>query len=268
LASTTFESTYAFNNSPVDANIHFSVLERYLDPLTRGRLAPPVVRVGARCWEVGAGGGSVARALAAAAGPSGHVVATDLDPSQLTAEGTLSVRQHDLRTGPIDGGPFDLVHARLVLMHIPDRAEILRDLVRVLAPGGWLVVEEFDCTTVPPVLTAPEDASRELFAEVVSGILTTLRAKGADLGWAPRVHGQMAAAGLQTIDTIVHSESWAGGSSGMALYEINARALVADIVAAGVPDDHVAEFCRLTRDPRFAALSYEFVSTRGRKPPE
>jgi len=39
---------------------------------------------------------------------------------------------------------LDLVHARLVLMHIPERRRVLERIVSWLRPGGWLVVEELD----------------------------------------------------------------------------------------------------------------------------
>jgi 2-polyprenyl-3-methyl-5-hydroxy-6-metoxy-1,4-benzoquinol methylase len=41
-------------------------------------------------------------------------------------------------------GKFDLIHARLVLVHFAERDSVLRKLVAALKPGGWLVDEEFD----------------------------------------------------------------------------------------------------------------------------
>src|ERR1039458_7122444 len=39
---------------------------------------------------------------------------------------------------------FDLVHARLVLVHVPQRAQALAAMVAALKPGGWLLLEEAD----------------------------------------------------------------------------------------------------------------------------
>ena len=39
---------------------------------------------------------------------------------------------------------WDLIHERLVLVHIPRRLEVLDRLVEALAPGGWIVLEDFD----------------------------------------------------------------------------------------------------------------------------
>ncbi len=45
---------------------------------------------------------------------------------------------------------FDLIHARLVLIHIPAREAVLERLVTALRPGGWLVIEDFDVLSLVP----------------------------------------------------------------------------------------------------------------------
>jgi len=190
---------YAFNNRSQAAAVQLACIERYLDPVTAGRLAPPVVRDGDHCWEVGAGGGSVAQMLVRGVGWDGLVVATDIDTSQLMRREELVVLDHDVRwDAPPEGGPFQVIHARLVLLHLPERREVLRRLTEALAPGGWLVVEEFDCTAGPCVLHAPDAAAEKLFQQVMEALLGALEQRGADLGWAQRVHGEMAVAGLTT----------------------------------------------------------------------
>ena len=262
-------ATYAFDSRGPESTDHFAGLERFLDPITTSRLVPPVLRPGASCWEIGAGGGSIARLMSQRVGAGGHVVATDLEIGRLTATENLTVYKHDVRDETVDGGPFDLIHARLILHHFPDRLRVLNNLVGALAPGGWLVIEDYD-TTDPRsrVLCAPPSADVALFHEVVAGILTEVERHGADMSWGRRIHGAMAAAGLRDIDTLVHVESWTGDRAGTMLYDINSRQLQPRLEAAGIPADRLGEFRKLTRDPRFTALSYEFVSTRGRKPPE
>jgi SAM-dependent methyltransferase len=256
---------YAFDNRQREDQ--FACLERYLDPITAWRLAPPVVQEGDRCWEVGAGGGSVARLLAGAVGRRGLVVATDIDPAHIMPGDGVVVRTHDVRRDPPpEGGPFHLIHARLVLLHLPERRQVLRTLARALAPGGWLVVEEFDCTAGPCVLSAPDAAAEMLFTRVVDGLLAVLRRHGADLGWGMEVHGEMARIGLTDVETVMHAESWPGGSWGARLYEVNANQLQPALLDAGLDAGDLALFGRLMHDPRFVALSYPFVSTRGRRP--
>lgn len=55
-------------------------LEATFDPSTIGYLTGVGVTAGWACWEIGAGGGSIARWLAERVGPTGSVLATDIDP--------------------------------------------------------------------------------------------------------------------------------------------------------------------------------------------
>ena len=98
------------------------------------------------CWEVGAGGPGVVRWLAGRVGPTGHVLATDLDVSRLVASAgaAVEVRRHDVVADPVPAAAFDLVHARLVLVHLAERERVLRSLAAAVRPGGWLVVEDAD----------------------------------------------------------------------------------------------------------------------------
>jgi SAM-dependent methyltransferase len=105
---------------------------------------------GWRCLEVGAGAGSMARWLSERVGPTGSVLATDislrlLDGLELP---NLEIRRHDVVNEDLPAGEFDLVHCRLVLEHLPERNKALANLVRALAPGGWLVVEDMDWSSM------------------------------------------------------------------------------------------------------------------------
>ncbi|WP_089155566.1 methyltransferase domain-containing protein [Micromonospora sp. NBS 11-29] len=259
------DTGYAFDTGAADAVPQMHALESFLDPITTGRIAAPILTAGARCWEVGAGGGSIARAMAASVGPAGRVVATDLDLTHLRPAGNLDVRRHDVRREPPPGDAFDLVHARLVLLHLPERRRVLRTLAGVLAPGGWLVVEEFDCTAPLRVLTAPNDDAAKLFAQVTDAMLGILQSHGADLAWAQDVHAALTAAGLTEVDTVTHAQSWPGGSLGASLYATNSRQLEPELLDAGLSSGQLEAFRRLLRDPGFAVMSYQFVSTRGRR---
>src|SRR5437773_5494354 len=95
------------------------------DPDTVRHLEDLGVGVGWRCLEVGAGEGSIARWLSARVGP-GSVVATDLDTRFLgfPASGNVEVLRHDVTADPCPGEPFDLIHARFVLCHLPGRQPV------------------------------------------------------------------------------------------------------------------------------------------------
>jgi SAM-dependent methyltransferase len=140
------ENRYVFDNAvTAETGLRFAGLEATFDPSTIRYLTGVGVTDGWVCWELGAGGGSIARWLAEQVGPAGSVLATDIDPrfvpaSQVTQ---LEVARHDVTTDAIPAARYDLIHARLVLSHLPQRRDVLARLVQALRPGGWLVIEDF-----------------------------------------------------------------------------------------------------------------------------
>ncbi|WP_426566831.1 class I SAM-dependent methyltransferase [Angustibacter sp. McL0619] len=123
--------------------------------------------LGARCLDAGCGPGETMRQLAQRVGPRGRVVGIDVDETlgglavdRLQRDGhqQCSFVAHDLvEGGPILEGPFDLVYARLLLFHLPSRVEVLARLWDAVAPGGYLVVQDYDMSAVgaaPPLAGA------------------------------------------------------------------------------------------------------------------
>lgn len=257
---------YVFSNRVPQADDQLNSLERFLDPVTTRRLAELDVRPGAVCWEVGAGAGSIARWLGERVGPTGRVIATDLDPGKLLGGPNVEVRQHDIRTPPPEGGPFDLIHARLVLCHVAERLRVLDSLAEQLRPGGWLVIEAFDSVAVPRVLTAPEPGDAELFERVVTVFFDALTSKGLDRAFPRAAFPAMVAAGLTDVDTIEYQETWAGGGYGFTLHEAVSSQHHDYILGAGITRAELERVRELTRRPDFRTLSYRFCSLRGRKP--
>lgn len=56
----------------------------------------------------------------------------------------VEVLEGDVRSAPLPASSFDLVHARYVLIHLPDYEAVLSRILAYLKPGGWLVLEEPD----------------------------------------------------------------------------------------------------------------------------
>lgn len=263
---TTVRSEYAFSNRSPQATDQLTALETYLDPLTRTCLNEIGIRPGDRCLEVGPGGGSIAYWLADRVGPTGRVVAVDQDTSRLAPAPGLEIIERDVRQGIPADGPFDLIHARLVLLHLPQRRELLRQLADRLAPGGWLVLGEFSRAPLT-VLTAGSQSDAELFTRVIETLARVLeQGHGADLGWAHQVHPAMAEIGLQRIHSVEHAETWTGGGTGCYLHHVNSLQKQDALREAGLTDAELDEFRRIVADPAFSARSWQFVCTRGQRP--
>lgn len=102
--------------------------------------------------DAGCGTGAVARAVSVLLEPMASVVAVDVNASMLDAArrhqvgGDAAVdfetETGDLRELPFSEGVFDLVLCQHVLQYVADRAGAVRELARVVKPGGpvWVVV--------------------------------------------------------------------------------------------------------------------------------
>jgi SAM-dependent methyltransferase len=122
-----------------DKSVHF------WGELTRELLAVAQLAPGQRVLDLAGGTGDPALAVAAAVGPTGHVVVTDLAPQMLeiarenaTRAGlrNLSYEVVDAHTMPYPDASFDRVTCRLGVMFFWDCQMALREIRRVLKPGG------------------------------------------------------------------------------------------------------------------------------------
>jgi SAM-dependent methyltransferase len=176
---------YLLANQQVQAGTRFEALATLFDPSTFRHLREIGVGAGWRCWEVGAGGMSVPNWLAARVGPTGLVIATDIDTSWLANAGADPVRilRHDVGADDPPVTDLDLVHVRLVLTHVPQRGTALASMIAALRPGGWLLIEEADPGLQP--LLCPDDhgPAQHLANRLRQGFRTLMSARNADLNY-------------------------------------------------------------------------------------
>ncbi len=193
---------YLLDNARSEAGTRFDALSALFDPSTFRHIEDLGIASGWRCWEVGAGGPSVVTWLAGRVGPSGRVLATDIDTSWTAAAagGVVEVVRHDVgRDEPPDGG-FDLVHARLVLVHVSDRARALRAMVDSLRPGGWLLVEDADPALQPLICPDEHGPEQELANKLRIGFRSLLASRGADLAYGRKLPRLLRQAGLTGVN--------------------------------------------------------------------
>jgi len=232
------ESRYVFDNAATaETGLRFSGLEATFDPSTIGYLTEVGVSAGWACWEIGAGGGSIARWLADRVGPAGSVLATDIDPrfippSQL---GHLQVARHDVCVDAIPSARYDLIHARLVLSHLPKRRDVLVRLVQALRPGGWLVIEDFchafERGTEP---ASPADAK---FRNVVLALASFMeRVTGNEWDFATSLPQSLAGLGLAEVGAEGRLVFGRGGSPVAGVIEAALRQVGDQMIAAGLVD--------------------------------
>ena len=107
--------------------------------------------VGQRVVDVGSGGGIDSLIAARMVGPTGRVIGVDMTPAMLdkartsaTLSGMRNVEFHDglAEALPVEDGWADVVISNGVLNLIPDKAAALREMARVLKPGGRLQIAD------------------------------------------------------------------------------------------------------------------------------
>jgi len=120
-----------------------------LSPAHLARLLEP--RPGEHMLEVGPGTGIYSIPVATALAPGGALDVLDVQQAMLdevavraraAGVGNITTRCGDARALPYADATFDAAYLVSVLGEIPDEAAALRELRRVLKPGGRLVVGE------------------------------------------------------------------------------------------------------------------------------
>ena len=193
---------YLLTNTADEAGARFRAFAALFDPSTFRHMDDLGLAPGWRCWEVGAGGTSVLDHLAAKVGPTGHVLATDLNTEWAAGAAihpNTEVLVHNAALDPPPDDSFDLVHARLVLVHIRERSLALSNLVATLRPGGWLFIEDADPGLQP--LSCPDvlGPNEELANRLRTGFRTLMAGRGADMAYGRTLPRLLRAAGLTDV---------------------------------------------------------------------
>jgi ubiquinone/menaquinone biosynthesis C-methylase UbiE len=143
-------------------------------PFAAALLDSAGLRRGERVLDIACGTGVVTRLAAERAGADTAVAGLDINPAMLAVARSVASSgaaiewyEADAEALPLADRSFDVVLSSLGLQFVPDKASALREMRRVLAPGGRLAIATVGPT--PPLFAILEQAlGRHLKPEVAA----------------------------------------------------------------------------------------------------
>ncbi len=240
-------------------------LTRLYDPGTLEVCERLGVTDGWRCLDVGAGTGSLAAYLARRVSTSGRVTAIDLDTRFLEPLESehLEVVAADVTRDGIPGGPYDLVHARLLLEHLPERDAVLGSIVAATKPGGWVFIEDFDWVTAHMI-----DPPSAVHDKVAGAIRELFSRHGYTPSYGRTLPATLMRAGLAGVGTRAQAiQVTADRDAGLPQWELLADQFAPGLLASGlVSEADLAAFHALWHDGHTVCFSPLMVSCWGQRP--
>jgi len=195
-------SDYVLGTEPIEL-ARLRLQQRVWGAVTDDLLDRVGIPLGARILDAGCGPGLVTEVLRNRVGDEGHITALDGSPAYLAtlreriAEAgwtNVDVREGQLESVGLEPSSYDRIVLRWVLSFLPDPQAIVDRLAEALAPGGILIVQDYNHEGVslfPPStgFDAMIRATRALYAT-----------KGGDTWIAGRLPGLLRSAGLEVVD--------------------------------------------------------------------
>ncbi|MER7722420.1 class I SAM-dependent methyltransferase [Streptomyces sp. NPDC096323] len=232
------------------------------DDFTMARLRAIGAGPGWRCLDVGAGTGTVSGRLLEEAGVE-SVLAVDRDVrflAELSLPG-LDVLEADITAPDFVSGRFQLVHARFVLMHLPERDRVIRALAERVAPGGVLVLSDaVDLTSD----RTPGTPYTEVMRAMWQGLRSTI---GTAVDWVPSYPQMLRGAGLESVAAEIHVPPLLPGSAISRFWAETWERSRAAMIATGLVDDMAIDAAvRYLGSGECAAVSAGMLTVWGRRP--
>ena len=232
------------------------------------------VRAGSRVLDVGCGPIGILGLLSERVGPEGQVVGLEREKrfvemarreiERIGLTNVLVVEADAVHSG-LDRESFDLVHERLVMVNVPERAQLLDEMLALTAPGGAIALQDIDNVSW---LCYPDHAS---WVALIDAFHTVFRAGGGDPFIGRRRPSLLRQAGLAGVGARVHSELPQPGQYRRTHLLSLVQSLRTKIIETGFMDEkkldgHIAALSTHLADPDTMVIEKLLVQAWGRKP--
>jgi ubiquinone/menaquinone biosynthesis C-methylase UbiE len=264
---------YALGSSPGES----ARLQRQADELAAdsayllGRVG---LRPGQAAIDLGCGPRGILDLLAAQVSPAGRVVGLDADPAHtaMAAEfaagrglSSVEIITADARSTGLAAGSFDLVHARTLLVNLPDPTDVAAEMIRLARPGGWVASTEPDteyARCYPP---------HPAFSRLCDIVTAVFRRHGADPWIGRRVAQLFRQAGLDDVQAEARVQMYPLGNSRRTVPLDLVRSMRSQVLGMGLAtaaelDELDAAARAHLDDPHTVVIFGLLFLTWGRKP--
>jgi SAM-dependent methyltransferase len=229
---------------------------------------------GSSAIDLGCGPRGIIDLLAERVGPGGRVTGLEVNPDNVALARhfadhhgltNVEVIEGDARRTGLPSSSFDLVHARTLLINVPDPAAVVAEMARLTRPGGWVAVLEPDggaALCYPPL--PAWDRLSEIFR-------TANRSDGADPDIGRRLPELLRQAGFTDIGVEAKADIYPAGHSRRTLRVDLVASMRPKIIERGIASegeldeiDHAVR--RHLDDPETLVLPHLLFLAWGHKP--
>ncbi|TKT82893.1 methyltransferase domain-containing protein [Aquamicrobium sp. LC103] len=233
------------------------------------------IRPGERVVDLGCGPGGVLHLLGKRVGHTGSVLGIERSPhfvdlARRFAAGhgltQVEVREGDAYDTGLPRASFDGAHMRLVLVNVPQPERIVREMVSLVRPGGWVASFEAD------YLAHLCDPSLPAWSRLLEAYGAYSEAQGIDLHVGRRTHRLFRDAGVEDIhvDAILHV--YPPGHDRRPILRdfinnVRGGLLEGGFIAQADLDRDIEALERHLADPEVLVTSHIFFRLVGRMPP-
>ncbi len=188
------------------AEIHRPEAEALLDRVP--------IDMGAHALDLGCGPVGVLDLLSDRVGDTGGVVGLDNESRMIALAkraigerelGNVTLLQADAYASGLPADSFDVAHERLVLNNVTAPDAVVREMVRVVRPGGWVALQDVDWVTWTC------EPSHPAWSELLTALTASRQAAGLDPFIGRRLPALLRGAGMVDVDVRAHQYIWRTG---------------------------------------------------------
>ncbi|HET7806113.1 MAG TPA: methyltransferase domain-containing protein [Pseudolabrys sp.] len=204
----TSHAEYSLGGTEIEKQRLLTQVQPY-EPMARELLERVQVKSGWRVADIGCGPIGILNLLSEAVGSQGQVFGVEREArfaamareeaARRGLQNVTIVQADGFATG-LSKGTLDMVHERLVLMHVPNREAFVAEMLSLLRPGGTIALEDVDnsswlCHPAHDSWTTLFDAFHEAFHK-----------SGGDGFLGRRLPGLLRTAGIQDVKTKIYAD--------------------------------------------------------------